>query len=381
MDFSFSESDLAYRDRLRSWLASELDPEWRAGVRHGSPEYMAFGKEWERTLFRAGWGGVFWPAEFGGSGATTSEKIIYAKTMAEAGAPEGLGKIGKRLVGPMLMQFGSPALQEAHLPRILRGEEFFCQGFSEPDAGSDLAALRCRAEVRGDEVIVTGEKVWTSFAQFFDWCLVIVRTATSEKKQDGLSLLLVELDAPGVDIRPLRQINRQSDFASVHFDDVRVPAGNLVGPLHEGWRIVRSVLAHERGVEQAFSRYVDARVGAGELLAKLRRLPREEQLLHAAAVGSMEMELIGGPLNALRLLSAQLRGHAPNDMTSVLKLQHSEAWSRGSLERLALLACDPDSQEDSEPAYLDYLDARAVTIAGGTSEIQRDVIARRALGA
>ncbi|MGE3618955.1 MAG: acyl-CoA dehydrogenase family protein [Acidimicrobiia bacterium] len=379
MRFAFSSEDLAWQAGVRAWAVDALEPGWRERYPHGSPEWIDFQKGWERLLHQGGWGGVFWPVEHGGLGASPSRRVLFSQAMAEVGAPEGLGKLGKRLLAPMLMDHGTPAQQARFLPPILRGEEFWCQGFSEPDAGSDLASLRTRAERRDDWFHVEGQKIWTSYAHHFDWCVVLVRTGRGETKHEGVSVLLVDLRSPGIEIRPIRQINGQSDFAQVFFDDVRVPAENLVGPLDEGWRVVRSLLAHERGAEQAFSRFVEARAGFEELLALLG--PDDRSDADAEAVGRMQGDLFAAQVNAMRLLSTQLAGGNPDELSSVLKLQHSEAWRRASAAKLQVLGSRHLADGSrGHSSVLDYLMARAVTIAGGTSEVQREVIAKRLLG-
>lgn len=378
MRFTFSEDDLAWQEELRAWTAEAVEPGWRQRYHHGAPDWVELQMEWERTLHRGGWGGVFWPVEHGGMGATGSRRVLFSQTMADLDAPEGLGKLGKRLLAPMVMDHGTPWQKERFLPPILRGEEFWCQGFSEPDAGSDLASLRTRAELRDGWFHVEGQKIWTSYAQYFDWCVMLVRTGHDGRKHDGVSVLLVDLRSPGIDIRPIRQINGQSDFAQVFFDDVRVPAEHLVGEMDEGWAVIRSLLAHERGAEQAFSRFVEARAGFEDLLAVLG--PDDGSDADAEAVGRMQGEVFAAQVNAMRLLSTQLEGGNPNELSSVLKLQHSEAWRRASATKLQILGArgllDPDRGEGS---VLDYLMARALTIAGGTSEVQRGVIAKRLL--
>jgi alkylation response protein AidB-like acyl-CoA dehydrogenase len=381
LDFAVTPEDRRFGAEVRAFVERSVPRDWQVTHSFGSHEWAELQKEWDRKLYAAGYGGIFWPMEFGGSGATSTQRMVFAQIMAETGAPEGLGHLGKRMVAPILFVQGTREQQQRFLPPILEGREFWAQGFSEPGAGSDLASLSTRAELRDGHFIVTGQKVWTSNAEFSDWCFVLVRTGPTTPKHDGISCLAVRLDSPRVTIVPIRQINRQSDFAEVFFDQVEVPAENLIGRLNEGWRVAMTLLNYERGIESAISRFADQRGAVEGSMDAIRRKPEPERYIDAHAVGRMAAELLAIPIMGMRLLSKQLEGGDPSELSSVLKLQHSNAWQRDG--HRFLLAAGQRAQLQREPAesqFLFYLMSRAVSIGGGTSEVQRNVIARRVLG-
>lgn len=381
MDFSFSDNDIAFGERVREWAAGVVEPDWRAKHHPSTPSWIALQKEWDRQLYAGGFGGVFWPEEHGGLGASLAEKVMFARVMADVGAPEGLGKLGKRLVAPIVMGYGTEAQQQRYLPAILRGEEFWCQGFSEPGAGSDLASLRTKGVVDGDTVRITGQKVWTSHAWYCDWCFALVRTDPDAPKHEGISLVFVPTDAPGLEIRSVRQINRKHEFAEAFFDDVVVPLDNVIGPLNGGWQVAMSILAYERGAEMAFARLGEARPGLAKTLRVLADAPPLEQATSAVEIGRIQTEYFAFQINAMRLLATQLQGGNPSEIASVSRLQSSEGWRAGTVSQLALSG--PSLLADADEGwhlYEDYLTSRAATIAAGTSEIQRTIISRRILG-
>ncbi len=381
MDFTVAPEDLEFGDRVRAWVEANVPRDWTIEYPYGSPEWVEFQKDWDRKLYQAGYAGMFWPREFGGTGASPERRFVFAQVMAETGAPEGLGHLGRRVVAPILMTHGTPEQQRRFLPPILEGREFWAQCFSEPGAGSDLASLSTRAELVGGRFLVNGQKVWTSNAEFCDWGFVLVRTDRQAPKHAGISCLAVPLRAAGVTIRPIRQINRQSDFAEVFFDDVEVPLENLIGPLNGGWRVAVTLLNYERGLESAMSRFADQRRAVESALLAIREKPERDRYLDAHALGRLQAEILAIPIVAMRLLSTQLEGGDPSELASVLKLQHSNAWQRDASR--VLLATGQASMLKREPAesqFLFYLMSRAVSIGGGTSEIQRNVIAKRVLG-
>lgn len=381
MDFAISPEDREFGRDVRTWIQANAPPDWSIRYRYGSAEWAGFQKDWDRKLYAAGYAGMFWPERFGGSGAGPARRLVFAEVMAETGAPEGLGHMAKRMVAPILMAYGTPEQQERWLPPILEGREFWAQGFSEPGAGSDLASLSTRAELAGGRFRVNGQKVWTSNAEFCDWDFVLVRTDPAAPRHQGISCLAIPLSAPGVTVRPIRQINRQSDFAEVFFDDVMVPEENLIGPLHGGWQVAVTLLNYERGLESAISRFADQRHAVDVALAAIAAKPEPERRADAHFVGRLQAELLAIPIVAMRLLAAQLEGGDPSELASVLKLQHSNAWQRDAAR--LLLATGQAAmleREPSESQFLFYLMSRAVSIGGGTSEIQRNVVAKRVLG-
>lgn len=393
MDFRFTPEQEKFRLAVHRWLADNLPPGW------GTPDYrapesgeaqIAFVKQWQRKLYDAGWAGLSWPVEYGGRGASVMEQMIFGEEYARALAPSmiTLG-VGLDLVGPTLIRWGPPRQRERFLHKILTGEEIWCQGFSEPNAGSDLAALQTRGELRGDELVVTGQKVWTSFAQFADWCLLVVRSdPKAGSKHKGLSVLLLDMKSPGIEVRPLREMTGHAWFNQVFFDSVRVPVENVVGPLHEGWDVVISTLSHERS-----SAAPHARLEAE--LAMLRRLARELPYRGGVAaddpivrdrLARFAIEATILRITAYRNAAAVERTGAPGAEGSTLKLGWSELDQRVkefAIEMLGPVGLlergDPRAVDAGYWSY-ELLWSRAATIYAGTSEIQRNIIAERVLG-
>ena len=393
MDFSYSPKEESFRQEARSWIRSNLPQGWGRTVHESENErerYM-FRLEWEKKLFAGGWAGLAWPREYGGGGATLVEQAILAEELASASAPEGLNIIGRNLTAPTLMHHGTEAQRQRFLPKILSCEEVWCQGFSEPNAGSDLASVRTTAVRDGDDFVVNGQKVWTSFAQYSNWCFMLVRTDPAASKHKGISFLLVDLKTPGITVRPLRQISGESEFNETFFDNVRVPVENLVGGLNEGWKIAMTTLAHERGPEDALARQIRFKRELGVLLDVARSQRRgnraavdDTSLRQKLATSVIEIELMR--LNCLRSFSKMIQGKQLGPESSFQKLYWSHVAQRlyeTALETIgpaaALAAGDP-----AAPAaglfQNSYLQSRAFTIYSGTSEIQRNIIAERVLG-
>lgn len=385
MDLSFSPSEERFRSELRAWLAANPpvpEPE-------SLDEWVAYGKAWQRKLYEAGWCGVNWPAEYGGRGATLIEQIIFQQEMALAKAPLLINLAGLTMGGPVLIAHGTPEQKERYLQKILNADEIWCQGFSEPNAGSDLAALNAKAVLDGDSFIVNGQKVWTSFARYADWCMLLVRTDPEAAKHKGITFLLVDMKSPGVTVRPLKQINGDEDFNELFFEDVRVPRCNVIGDLNGGWKIAISTLMHERQT-LTFSRQLQSSIALGELLDLSRRYPSPRaplsadplvrQRLAAAYIDSQAMRY-----TALRNLTVSLRGGEPGPEGSVEKLFWSEMYQRMLVDAVAVLGPygqlmqgDPLAVDDGRWGYL-HLYSRGRTIAAGTSEVQRNIIAERVL--
>src|SRR5688572_16336350 len=266
MDLRFTSDDQAFRDELQSWLASVLptlpskpaDPEDWAARR-------AYDTQWQRLLHEAGYAGIDWPAEFGGRGATPTEALIFLEESELAGAPYvGVNFVGLLHAGPTLIAEGNDSQRAEHLPRILRGEEVWCQGFSEPGAGSDLAALSCKAVRVDDDYVVNGQKIWTSFGQVADYCELLVRTDPEAPKHRGITWLICPMDTPGIEVRPLRTIQGSSEFSEVFFNDVRIPVANRVGEENDGWRVAMVTFSFERGTA-----FVSELLGSMQLLKRL----------------------------------------------------------------------------------------------------------------
>ena len=393
MDFSYSPAETEFRLALRHWLADALPAGWdeTAFEPEDEGERAMFRLEWERKLHAGGWSGINWPKDYGGRGATLVERAIFAEEMARARAPEGLNIVGHNLVGTTLLRHGTEAQKQRFLPKIIASEEVWCQGFSEPGAGSDLASVRTKAERRGDKFIVNGQKIWTSFAQYSHWCFALVRTDPDAAKHKGLSFLLIDMASPGISIRPLRQISGESEFNETFFDDVEVPVENIVGEINDGWRIAMTTLAYERGPEDALGRQIRFKQELDKLLTTLSAQRRgagtaidDPHVRQQLARSVTEVEVMR--LNSLRTFSKYLNGEERGPDASLIKLYWSHAAQRlyeTALDALGPLA--PLASGDSHaPAggrfELSWLQSKAFTIYSGSSEIQRNIIGERMLG-
>ena len=386
MDLRDSPEQAAFRTEVRAWLRANV-PEGPGPDR--TEERVVFGRRWQATLHEGGYAGLTWPREFGGRGAGVIEALIWGEEYARAEAPNLIQlSVGTSLVGPTLIHHGTDAQKERYLGPILRGEEVWCQGFSEPGAGSDLAALRTRGDVEGDEIVVTGQKIWTSFAQHSEWCILVVRTDPESQRHRGLSFLLVDMRSPGITIRPLVEMTGEAWFNEVFFDGVRVPRENLVGELHRGWDVVMTTLNVERGTASAHERL---QMQFRKLVELARRTPRgsgtaADDPVIRQKLGEFASELMILRMTGYRNATKLEHGEEPGPEGSVLKIFWSELDQRikdTALEILGEAALVPGG----DPAAVDdgfwqheLLWSRAATIYAGTSEIQRNIVAQRALG-
>jgi alkylation response protein AidB-like acyl-CoA dehydrogenase len=382
MDFRLSAQEQRMRLELRQWLDDTL-PLRREAPRDPADK-IALSRLWQRQLFDGGWAGISWPVAYGGRGADTVQQLIFNEECIRAGAPDSLNlSVALGLVGPTLIHCGTEEQRERFLPRILRGEDIWCQGFSEPNAGSDLASLSMRGVVRGDAIAVTGQKIWTSFAQHADWCILVVRTNPEARRHDGLTFLLVDLRSPGITIRPLVEITGEAWFNEVFFDDVAVPLENVVGAVDRGWDVVITTLMHERGgtapharlrqEHEALVRWVVSKGRRGDPIIRQR-------------LAKQATEVSIARLNAYRNACEIVRTGQPGAEGSILKLYWSELEQRimdDAFEILGapavLLAGDPAAAAGGFWAR-ELLWSRAATIYAGTSEVQRNIIAQRVLG-
>lgn len=393
MDFNYTPSEDKFRQALRTWLADALPAGWGDTIfePEDEDERAMFRLDWEKKLHAGGWSGINWPKEYGGRGATLIEKAIFAEEMARARAPEGINIIGHNLAGTTILRHGTEAQKTRFLPKIISSDEVWCQGFSEPNAGSDLASVRTKAERRGDKFIVNGQKIWTSFAQYAQWCFALVRTDPSATKHKGLSFLLIDMKAPGISIRPLRQISGESEFNETFFDDVEVPVENLVGEENDGWRIAMTTLAYERGPEDALGRQVRFKQELDKLLETVAGLKLGEiraindaSIRQKLARSIIEVEVMR--LNSMRTFSKYLNGEASGPDASLIKLYWSHAAQRlyeNALDALGPIAplCGSDGQAAAGGRFqLSWLQSKAFTIYSGSSEIQRNIIGERMLG-
>ncbi|MFF0718333.1 MULTISPECIES: acyl-CoA dehydrogenase family protein [unclassified Micromonospora] len=365
--------EAAFRRDLRAWLAEQV-PRHRDG---GAPG------DWTKALHAAGYTGLTWPAAYGGRGLPPTYQGIYAEESALAEAPDHSNVIGLGMVGPTIVSHGSPEQQQRFLEPILSGAYVFCQGFSEPDAGSDLAAVRTRATATADGWRVTGEKVWSSYAHQADWCLLLARTQPDSTAHTGLTCLLVDMRSPGVQVLPLRQSTGDADFNQIVLDDVLVPRDCVLGPVGEGWRIAMTTLAHERGT---FGITLTARltVEFDRLLRTVRDLGLADDPTVRAELAELHVQLQALRWTGHRTMATLARTGKPGPESSVLKLHWSVTNQRLAAFALRLLGPaavldGPDSHAAGHWQHL-RLRSRANSIEGGTSEILRGIIAERVLG-
>jgi alkylation response protein AidB-like acyl-CoA dehydrogenase len=386
MDLRDRPEDEAFRKEIRQWLADQVVGEFAAlGGRGGSgDETFGFDTrlEWEKVLASDGWTGIGWPVEYGGRGATIAHQVIFNEEYVRAKAPGRVSILGEGLIGPTIIQYGTPEQKARFLPPILAGTELWCQGYSEPNAGSDLANVQTRAVLDGDEWVVTGQKVWTSLAHQSDWCFVVCRTEPGSVRHKGLSYLLVPMDQPGVDIRPITQLTRTSEFNEVFFDGARTASGNVLGDVGDGWRVALATLAFERGVgllghQVSFRRELDGLLAAARANGAAAKPVMRQRLARSYA----ELEILR--FNTLRSLSSFDGPVAPPE-ASIIKLYWA-TWHRG-LGELAMDIKGLDSNvTDGLPYELDefqrtFLFSRSETIYGGSNEIQKNIIGERVLG-
>lgn len=382
MDLTFSAEEEAFRNELRTWLAANVPqvPDEFATL----ADEVRFLVDWQRRLADGGWVGVHWPREYGGRGATTTENYLLQEELARARAPEVIGRIGVNLVGPTLIHHGSEAQKRRHLPRIRAADELWCQLFSEPNAGSDLSALRCRAVRDGDHFVVTGQKVWTSYAQFADWGILLARTDPESRGGRGISFLIVDMHAPGISIRPLRQMTGSEEFNEVFLEEVRVPVANLVGALHQGWTIAQTTLSHERGTSPR--QLVVHRMLLGELLALAHDTGAARDPLRRQQLAQAWIEVELTKLHNWRTLTQLRRSGKPGPESSLVKLfwsemsQHLHETAMQVLGAGGQLWCGERRATAHGRWQRSWLYYRAATIFAGTSEVQRNIIAQRVLG-
>ncbi len=393
MDFDFTPEQQAFRAEVRAWLAENVPPDLKgrgfAASRADRAEVDRL-REWQRTLHKAGFVGVDWPAEYGGRGASIMEQIILYEEMSRAESPQPVNRGGLSMLGPTLMAHGTPAQRAAHLSKILTGEEIWCQGFSEPNAGSDLANLQTRAVLDGDWYLVDGQKVWTSMAHVADWGFFLVRTDPNVPKHKGITFILVDMKTPGISIRPLRQITGEAEFNEVFLENVRVPAANVVGKVNEGWGVALTTLAYERDV-LTMIRHISLRTALERLVALAKRTVKngrpagQDPVLRQKIAGLAIAERVL-QLNGYRSLTQILRGKAPGPEGSTSKLfwsQVDQDLAEVATEVIGpysqIAAPSPHAPDDGQWEFYALL-ARGSGIRAGTSEILRNILGERVLG-
>jgi len=388
MNARFTKEDEAFRREIADWMAENLCGEFEVVKGRGGPgdEHALFEERhaWEKRLGRDGWIGVGWPKSVGGRGCSLTQQMIFYEEYARARGPGRVGHIGEGLLGPTLIHFGNEEQKQRFLPRILAGEQIWCQGYSEPNAGSDLANVQTRAELEGDEWIVNGQKVWTSGAESSDWCFVLCRSdPDAQPKHRGISYLLVPMDQPGIEVRPIVQMTGDSEFSEVFFNDARTAAGNIVGEAGGGWAVAMGTLAFERGAstlgqQMLFQNELD------EIIRIAKRNGKNEDPLIRQQIAQAWMGLRIQRYHALRTLAGIDEGADPPPPAMISKLFWA-TWHR-DLGKLAMDVMGPDAElARGEPYDLTglqrmFLFTRSDTIYAGSNQIQRNIIAERVLG-
>lgn len=389
---SATDSGAEFRAAVRDWLQANVPAEPCPPITLEGGEQAQYLRRWQRRLFDAGWAGINWPTEHGGRGLTQREQIIWYEEYARAGAPNNNGLfVGLQHAAPTLMICGTAEQKAFHLPRILRGEAIWCQGFSEPNAGSDLANINCRGVVEGDQLVVNGSKIWTSFAQASDYQELVIRTESGSTRQKGLSWVICDMHTPGITVRPIRSMDGEYHNCEVFYDDVRIPLTNVVGELGDGWRVSMATLAFERGTafiesqmrllvtvnqlvefarqsNDAAGRPLIAGSGIAEQLGELKARAAGLRAMTYRAAARAEVQSVPGPEGTyVALMLAELK-------QSVYRL-----WMELSAARGLRFGGESGEQSDQAVPVREYLFSYAGTIGGGTSEIRRNIIAERIL--
>jgi len=372
---------------VRAWFAANVPKDWvqRRNAEESMQARFEYLRAWQRKMFDAGWAGVSWPKEYGGRGATLMEQVIFIEEMARAEAPPMANVLGLGLIGPTIIAFGNDAQKKRYLPKILSAEEIWCQGFSEPNAGSDLAALSSEAKLGGDAFIVNGQKIWNSYGWAADWCELVVRTDPSVEKHKGLTVLLVDMKSAGVEVRPLKQMTGESEFCELFFRDVRVPTANVIGKINDGWRVAMGTLMHERGTFGA-GLQVNYRRNFNRLVEIAHRMNRAGDPLVRQKLAQAYTEIEVMRFNQMRAFSRINETGVPGPEGSIQKIFWSELNQRfqqtaqeimGAYGQLAHGAADAIDEGQWEYGYLR---SRGNTIEAGTSEIQRNIVGHFVLG-
>jgi alkylation response protein AidB-like acyl-CoA dehydrogenase len=390
MDLNLTAEETKFRDELRTWLEANVPKDWSEWREKPLEESFPYLRAWQRKLYEGGWAAVSWPKEYGGRSATLMEQSLFWEEMARVEAPPMANSLGLGLIGPTIIAYGTDEQKKRFIPKILSAEEIWCQGFSEPNAGSDLAALQTEARLDGDHYVVNGQKVWTSYGWIGNWCELVVRTDSNVPKHKGLSVLLIDMKSPGVEVRPLKQMTGESEFNEIFFRDVRVPVGNLLGKVNDGWNVAVSTLMYERGSYGArlhliFKRAITRLI---ELSHKFQKdgHPAAQNPITRQKLAQCYAEIEIMRWNQLRAFSRVTATGVPGPEGSIQKIFWSELNQR--FQQIAqemfgpygqLLAGDKDAVDNGIWSY-GYLRTRGNTIEAGTSEVQRNIIGHFVLG-
>ncbi|MCZ6829556.1 MAG: acyl-CoA dehydrogenase family protein [Gammaproteobacteria bacterium] len=387
MDTQFSAEDLAFRDEVRQFFQENCSAELRARLASKKTSREAQ-VEWQKCLYERGWIAPGWPVEHGGTGWTATQKFIFESERTSADAPDVI-PFGLKMVGPVIYTFGTEEQQAKFLPRILRSDDWWCQGYSEPGAGSDLAALKTKAELDGDEYLVNGAKIWTSGAHLADWIFCLVRTDSSGKKQEGISFLLIDMKTPGITVNPIIGLDGGHSLNEVQFNEVRVPAENLIGEQDKGWTYAKALLQHERTA-------IAGVAGCKRVLARVIAYARAEGGLiddpaFQRRLSDAEIEIMALEYTELRVLAALSAGTAPGPESSLLKIKGTELqqavqelWMEVAGYYQGVLpdadGVDHSGHEFGSKACISYMYGRATTVYGGSNEVQKNIISKAVLG-
>jgi len=393
MNLNLTDEELRFRDEFRAWLEANIPSGWSGvDVRQpeSSQERFVFLRAWQKRMAEAGWVGIHWPKEYGGRGASIIQQTIFVEEMARASAPPLVNVLGLSLLGPTLIKYGTPAQKQRFLANILSADEIWCQGYSEPNAGSDLAALRTEAVLEGDHFRVNGQKTWTSFGHHADWCFGVVRTDPDAPKHKGLTYMLIDMHSPGVDVRPLKQMTGESEFNEVFFENVKVPVENVVGNVNGGWEIALATLNFERGtlgasLQITFKRQLDRLIELSRTILRNGK-PASEDPIIRQKLAQIYTDVEVFRLNQMRTITRMVKTGVPGPEGSIQKIFWSEMNQR--MQQAAQEMLGPFGQLTREsPHAIDggqwihhYLRSRGNTIEAGTSEIQRNIIGHFVLG-
>ena len=397
MDLNYAPDDLAFRDTVRSWIAANLPKDLQHKVLNHKRLQREDYARWHKIVYQQGWVAPAWPVEHGGTGWTKVQQHIWEEECARAGSPTILA-FGVNMVGPVIIAFGNEAQKQHYLPRILACNDWWCQGYSEPGSGSDLASLKTRAENKGDHYVVNGQKTWTTLAQYADMMFCLVRTDTGVRKQEGISFLLIDMKTPGITVRPIITLDEDHEVNEVFFDNVHVPAQNLVGEENRGWTYAKYLLGHERTNIAAVGRSKRELMFIKRLATRMQK--NGQPLLHdpvyAHKVAALEMDLMALEVTVLRVIYQEAKQRAPGPEASMLKIKGTEIQQR--LTELMVEAAGPMSlpfdptylegesehsmalDDDAAPLMPYYFNYRKTTIYGGSNEIQRNIITQMILG-
>lgn len=390
MDNRFSEADLEFQQEVRAFFASKFTDELRDRVKN-STDHKGVAVDWQKILHDKGWVAPGWPVEHGGTGWTPVQKFIFETERCAAGAPDTV-PFGLTMVAPVIFTFGNEEQKQRFLPRILSSDDWWCQGYSEPGAGSDLAALKTKAIKDGDDYLVTGAKIWTTYAQYADWIFCLVRTGNFEKRQQGISFLLIDMKSEGIQVNPIHTIDNNHSLNEVVFDNVRVPAENLIGAENQGWTYAKALLAHER---TSIAGVADSRLWLNEVIELANGQTNSNGKLIDDAqfqtrLSNIEIDLMALEYMELRVLSSLSSGATPGPEASLLKIKGTEIQqSLQELRNEVIGAYSGALRQDKFQNDLHqlgsasrnaYMYGRAATIYGGSNEVQRNVIAKAVLG-